>query len=1252
MKKLIYNSILVPAALMLLAVKSFGQTAELQVIHNAADPAAATVDVYVNGALAIDDFTFRTATSFLTLPAGVPLNIGVAPGNSVSVNDTLKNFTVTLASGDRYIAVANGVLNPANFAVNPDGNSTAFTLFLQNNIRNMAMNGTDVDFVAVHGASDAPSVDVIARTVATIVNDASYGDITGYVTVPPANYVLDVTPAAGAPIVASFQADLSSLGGGSAVVFASGFLDPSANQNGASFGLFAALANGTVVTLPATSQARLQVIHNAADPGAAIVDVYVNGSLLLDNFAFRTATPFIFVPAGVVLNIGVAAGNSTSVNDTLKNFEVTLQNGNSYIAVANGVLNPANFSVNPDGKSTAFTLFLQDQMRENAVNSGDVDFRAVHGASDAPTVDVIARTVATLVDDASYSDITGYVSVPPANYILDVTPAAGSPIVASFQADLSSLGGGSAVVFASGFLDPSTNQNGAAFGLFAALANGTVVTFPATSEARLQVIHNAADPGAAIVDVYVNGNLLLDDFAFRSATPYISVPAGVVLNIGVAAGNSTSVNDTLKNFEVTLQNGNSYIAVANGVLNPANFGVNPDGQSTAFTLFLQDQMRETAVNAGDVDFRAVHGASDAPTVDVIARTVATLVDDASYGDITGYVSVPPANYILDVTPAAGSPIVASFQADLSSLGGGSAVVFASGFLDPSTNQNGAAFGLFAALANGTVVTFPATSEARLQVIHNAADPGAAIVDVYVNGNLLLDDFAFRSATPYISVPAGVVLNIGVAAGNSTSVNDTLKNFEVTLQNGNSYIAVANGVLNPANFAVNPDGQSTAFTLFLQDQMRETAVNAGDVDFRAVHGASDAPTVDVIARTVATLVNDASYGAITGYVSVPPANYILDVTPASGSPIVASFQADLSSLGGGSAVVFASGFLDPSTNQNGAAFGLFAALANGTVVTLPASSQARLQVIHNAADPGAASVDVYVNGNLLLDDFAFRTATPYIFVPADVVLNIGVAAGNSTSVNDTLKNFEVTLQNGNSYIAVANGVLNPANFAVNPDGQSTAFTLFLQDQMRETAVNAGDVDLRVVHGASDAPTVDVLASAAILVDNAQYSNITPYLNVPAAGYTLNVTPGNDNSVIVASFSADLTSLGGNAAVVLASGFLDPSANQNGASFGLIGVLPNGTVVIFSNITSLEENNAANFSMYPNPANDFVQVNFTERTIGTSTLTISNTLGQELQREVIPAGLSNYIINTTNLSKGLYFIKTNIGKNVFTQKLIVE
>lgn len=64
--------------------------------------------------------------------------------------------------------------------------------------------------------------------------------------------------------------------------------------------------------------------------------------------------------------------------------------------------------------------------------------------------------------------------------------------------------------------------------------------------ARLQVIHNAPEP---TVDIYVNGALLLNDFTFRSATPFIDVPANVVLSIAVAPGTSTSVSDAIATFK-------------------------------------------------------------------------------------------------------------------------------------------------------------------------------------------------------------------------------------------------------------------------------------------------------------------------------------------------------------------------------------------------------------------------------------------------------------------------------------------------------------------------------------------------------------------------------------------------------------------------------------------------------------------------------------------------------------------------------
>ena len=472
-----------------------------------------------------------------------------------------------------------------------------------------------------------------------------------------------------------------------------------------------------------------------------------------------------------------------------------------------------------------------------------------------------------------------------------------------------------------------------------------LVAGQATSQtARLQVIHNAADPAADSVDVYVNGSRLLDNFAFRSATPFINVPAGVQVNIGIAAKTSSSVNDTLKNFRVVFSPGRKYVAVANGVVNPSGFAPNPDGRSIALNIFPRDGMRERALSGYLVDISVFHGSTDAPTVDVLVRGLGglPLVNNLSYGSFSGYRSVLPRVYTLDVTPGNDNrSVVASFRADLSGLRGGAAVVFASGFLNPSQNQNGSAFGLFAALPTGTVVELPKIGTARLQVIHNAADPGADSVDVYVNGARLLNDFAFRKATPFIDVPAGVPVNIGVAGSNSASANDTLKNFVFTFGAGRTYVAIANGVLSTAGFAPNPNGRNIAFTIFAKDGFRERSPFGSIVALNVFHGSTDAPTVDVRVRgfNLFPLVNDLTYGEFSGYRYVLPRSYTLDITPGNSRAVVASFVANLGGLRGKSAVVFASGFLNPGANQNGPAFGLFAALPTGDVVALPAAPPA-------------------------------------------------------------------------------------------------------------------------------------------------------------------------------------------------------------------------------------------------------------------------------------------------------------------------
>jgi len=317
-----------------------------------------------------------------------------------------------------------------------------------------------------------------------------------------------------------------------------------------------------------------------------------------------------------------------------------------------------------------------------------------------------------------------------------------------------------------------------------------------TEVARAQFIHNAADPAASAVDVYFGSQLVLDDFEFRTATPFIDVPADVEINVGVAPGSSTSASDTLASFPLTLAPDQSHTIVANGVLDPASFAENPNGEDIGFRFLVDANAQEEAVNADSVDVRAVHGATDAPTVDIGVNGT-TLFDDVVYGDISGYITAPPAALRLVVTPGDSDAVVAAFQADLSGLAGQAATVLASGFLDPTANQDGPAFGLIAVLPDGTVVSFPANQPptfttvptdqtvqpgSSIEAQFDAEDPdgdpvGFSLTDAPENASIDSTSGLF-SFTP-TPAQAGSSFTIGVQATDGVASADT--SFSVAVQ---------------------------------------------------------------------------------------------------------------------------------------------------------------------------------------------------------------------------------------------------------------------------------------------------------------------------------------------------------------------------------------------------------------------------------------------------------------------------------------
>ncbi len=542
-------------------------------------------------------------------------------------------------------------------------------------------------------------------------------------------------------------------------------------------------------------------------------------------------------------------------------------------------------------------------------------------------------------------------------------------------------------------------------------------------------------------------------------------------------------------------------------------------------------------------------------------------------------------------------------------------------------------------------------EARVQVVHNAAN--APAVDIYLGNTKILPNVSFRSASPFLNAPAGVPIQIRLkpaSPGSDTSGPAFFR--EYTLAANSGYYLIANGNLPGGSYAPNPDGIGTGFDITVIPDAKETAAEAGNTELRIFHGVTDAPTVDIKAQGVGTLVDNAPFRGFSPYLPVPAASYTVQISPASGSPNLLAYAAPLSGLAGKTALVLASGYFDPAQNQNGPAFGIWAFTTTGEAIQLPTAT-ARVQIVHNCAN--APAVDVFVNGAKAVPGLDFRKATPFVTLNAGVPLTValkGASASTDTSSPAFRKTYE--LMGSESYSLVATGLLTSQGFAANPDGIGTGFDITVMPGAREvssTSAGSDNADVRVLHGVTDAPFVDVrVQSGPTLVNNAGFRNFTPYLSAPNADLTLEVTD-SAQSVVVARFLAPLSAFADSALLVMASGFFIPTANQNGPAFGLLAVTASGNAVLLPVVSSAKSvKNSQDLKLYPNPSKGMFAIKLPQNT-EVKEVRLVSTLGRS---EIVSfTSDENQVTIKTELTSGVYRVEV-VGRDnsVLRSSLVLQ
>jgi len=559
--------------------------------------------------------------------------------------------------------------------------------------------------------------------------------------------------------------------------------------------------------------------------------------------------------------------------------------------------------------------------------------------------------------------------------------------------------------------------------------------------------------------------------------------------------------------------------------------------------------------------------------------------------------------------------------------------------------------------------------AYVQLIHTVADvvgvglPAFPIVldsiDVYISSDsgatwtLAVPAFKFRQATPFLPLPANSnQLLAGIAPGNSSSSGDILLPYPIPpLAPDTYYVAAIAGTVNLSNLDVDVD-----IHYFSPARNATTGSGANDVDLLLFHGSPDAGPVSYYwanDRTQHAYVRDGqlSYrGYSTGYTTLPFANILVLGDAADANIILPQGfyypeRSDAFWDGQSAGVIFVSGYLN--TSDPAKQLDVHIALPNGTVRPLSPQDVRRLQIVHNAADPALAQVDVHLgifpNSNPIQLDF--RQATPAIFFAGTG--NVPITFSARDDRNTSLATIAFTLPPAGSNAAVfAQGVTDPSNFAPNPDNISTAFGL--KDFTGVKGVEAaGNFAAMAFHGVTDAPTVDVEIVGVGTVSNLSYgsSSAAPVTFASGVARRININVGSST---VASFNLSQTQARDQVgSIIFASGFLNRANNQNGPAFGLYIVYPTGEVESLSLASGINRGpiGEVRVSTWPTMAGSWT-VAVSAGAASKLPYRLVSTTGQVLEEgtwEVPGAGSWVYTVPADAYSAGVYLLQ--VGESTY-------
>jgi hypothetical protein len=312
----------------------------------------------------------------------------------------------------------------------------------------------------------------------------------------------------------------------------------------------------------------------------------------------------------------------------------------------------------------------------------------------------------------------------------------------------------------------------------------------------------------------------------------------------------------------------------------------------------------------------------------------------------------------------------------------------------------------------------------------------------------------------------------------------------------------------------------------------------------------------------------------------------------------------------------------------------------------APATVQVQVIH-AAPTAPSPVDIYVGGSLAVDDLGYKNATEYVglSITGTQEIEVAVAPGNSTGVEDAVLTATLEVTEGQSFVIIA------ADDGVD-ENEGDVVDLIVE--MTEGPDTGSDqVEVISAHIIPEGPAVDVRISDTdfYLAQGLAYGELSEGTTLDAAIFPFSVLPAGDDDEAntILSEECDFADNGGQRGVLIAGGLLNAGPGQPSRAIDLYFVTPEGVVEACNPIsTDTEEETvlptAFNLNgAYPNPFNRQAQVSFDLPEAANVSLALYDMLGRQVLDvdEPMAAGSSRSIaIDGAALTSGVYVFQLRV------------